>query len=456
MKKPSVGMNSNGMKTFLLHHVEKLVLGGAFLALAFLVWNGWSTEKYTKSEPVKLYDLALKAKEHITGPNNWNEISEFRKGDDEADDRIEVAISNALDSDLYAVPRMLGTPTATLGLRTDPALVRATDMKAKPYIGTVLLALKNNNYVSPVTTLALAGSGDGGGAAGRGGRGGADAGGRGGDGGRGGGRGDDDTENSEMAGDSITNVMLNELVGYRPSGSQGGQPFVLDGVAVTGVVNFGEQFRNYEGAFRNSLGYYPKRDRPIYVYLEVQRRVFDENPADADAYDNAWVDISEQFYDDLYAIEGAPEVVDPMNYDKTITRNIPPLVNLDYRGFSVHPLVSMRPLVPGGMDNRNSEDSAASGNVPNPLGADFPTQIPGVDDAATDGESGRCRGNKRFSHDGQQSLRIRETQSAFETKNRLQIGSFLRLSGQPRYHLSVSSSSLVKRSKRFELLRERR
>lgn len=390
MKKPSIDLSKEGMKSFLLHHVEKLILGVAFLLLGFLIWNGWSTEKYVKSDPIKLSNAAKSAAAHISSNNAWDRIAEFRKGDDKADDRIKFTNNNQLDSSLYGVRRILGTPIATAGLRTDPELVSAIDLQAKPFVSTVMINTKyNTSYVSPVSGLAVAGAGGGddrGGGAGRGGggaRGGADAGGGRGDGGRGGGRGDDDDPENGVAGDAITEVMLKEMVGFRPNGS--GHPFVLDGVAVTGAVNFGEQFKNYENAFRNAMAYYPKRDRPVYLYLEVQRREFKANPENQEDYDNAWLDISEQFFDDIYAGNGAPEVVDPAYFDKTLTRSIPPLVNLDYRGLTIHPLVKMRALVPGGMDDRNSDDpSVAAANDPDPLNRGV--QFPGVDEEG-EGES---------------------------------------------------------------------
>lgn len=383
MKKSGVDLSSGGMKTFFLLHIEKLILGGSVLLLLFLFWNGWSTEKYTKSEPAKLSDLAEEAGRKITEIDNWKQIEEFRKGDDTADKRIKMASETKLDANAYAVRRLLGTPKATLGLRTDPTLVNPTDLVAKPITGTVLIkTIYTPNYTSAISGLPSAttvegGDGRGGGGRGGGGRGGggADRGaggddrgggepGRGG-GGRNGSR-DDDDENAEFVGSAMSTVMQKELVGFRPAdydAGVSGHPFVLDGVAVTGVVNFGDQFKSYEKAFRNALGYYPYRDRPVYLYLEVQRRIYDPNPADQEAYDNSWMDISEQFYDDIYAVERAPEVVSPVNYDTVLTRNIPPIVNMDYRDFSIHPQVKARRLIPDMMDKRTTmgtEDPSAT------------------------------------------------------------------------------------------------
>ena len=388
MKKSGVDLNSGGMKTFFLLHIEKLILGGSVLLLLFLFWNGWSTEKYTKSEPAKLSKLATDAAGKITETDNWNEIAEFRRGDDTADDRIKMASETKLDPNAYAVRRLLGTPKATLGLRTDPILVNPTNLVAKAITGPVLIkTIYSPNYTSAISGLPAAGAvdaGDGRGGGGRGGGGrgggGADRGGggaersgggddRGGDTGRGGGgrngSRDADDEEGDFVGSAMSNVMLKELVGFRPAGHQAGvtgHPFVLDGVAVTGVVNFGEQFKSYEKAFRNALGYYPYRDRPVYLYLEVQRREFSADPDNQ----NEWEDISERFYDDIYAVERAPEIVSPANYDSVLTRNIPPIVNMDYRDFSIHPQVKARKLIPDMMDKRTTmgtEDRSSTTNT---------------------------------------------------------------------------------------------
>jgi hypothetical protein len=358
MKKPNIDLSQEGLKKFFLHHIEKVILGGSVAALAFLLWNGWSTEKYDKTEPAKLSQLATRAKSHID-KDTWTDISEFREGDDKADDRIEAANKFKTDADQYAVRRLIGTPKAKKGLRTDPSLVSPTDLVARPFTSSVLIDMKYNpDFTSTLSSLRLATASD------------SDTDDeedqRGSAGGNIGDEGSDDEDDKkddkdkDPFGNTVTGTQQLEMVGFRPTatqqglgGSGKGSPFVLDGIAVTGVVNFGEQYKSYEAALSNAIGYYPLRDRPVYVYLEIQRREFDPDPADQDAYDKSWVDISNNNYEDMYGVERAPEIVAPDHFDQTLTRNIPPLVNYDYRKLAIHPKTVSRKMVPPAIKDRN-------------------------------------------------------------------------------------------------------
>lgn len=390
MKKPNIDMSQEGIQKFLLHHVEKVILGLAIAALGYLFWNGWSTEKYSKTEPKTLAALATRAKQHIDNPNSWSQISSNRAADSTAHTRIEDANKRQLNPDDYAVRRFLGTKRASLGLRDDPTLSTVIELVAKPYRAPVLLKISDARYQSAVSQLPNATSPDK--EAGEKGGGGNRQGEAGGGLGEGGSSEEDDKKKDEVVepfGDSIPGIMAQEMLGFRPVATQAGtqakyNPLVLDAVAVTGVVNFNEQFQSYETVFRNAIGYYPLRDRPQYLFMEVQRREFQANPADAAAYDASWKDISQQFVDDRYGIQRSPEVVSPENYDEVLTRNIPPLVNYDYRQLASHSKVSLRKMVPAGMSTRNVIDKVdASAIERNPF------ETGGSDPDVDEGETGR-------------------------------------------------------------------
>ena len=351
MKKPKINLSKESLSSFFLHHIEKVILGLAILGMAFFLYNGWSTENFTKSSPKKLSDDAARAQAHITKASAWDEIEQFRAADLDAHKRIENANERKLNPDDYNVGALTGSPAATMSKRLDPALVAPENLIARSILAPVLIANRPNK----MDTLPQASRGSdarGSDARGR------DA------------RGDfeDEDDDDEIRrprgrnavvevveefpfGDHFPEVMLRETAGIRTHGGgnrAGGGPLVREFIAVNGVVNFKKQFEQYESAFRNAVGYYPLRDRPQILYMEVQRRLVGQDE---------WVDISERFAaaESVYGAE-SPEVIDPDYFHPVTVRPSPPLAATDIRSIATHPDVPLRKMVPDSFAKRNQTD----------------------------------------------------------------------------------------------------
>ena len=345
MKKPKINLSKESLSSFFLHHIEKVILGLAILGMAFFLYNGWSTEKFTKSSPKKLSDDAARAQAHITKASAWDEIEEFRAADLDAHKQIENANERKLNPDDYNVGALTGSPAATMSKRLDPILVAPENLLARSILAPVLVASDGDaRRVRPIDRLTQVPRGSG--SSGRG-------------------LEEDDFEDDDRPrgkktsvevveevrfGDHFPDVMLLETAGIRNgSGNRGGgTPLVREFIAVNGVVNFKEQFEQYEAAFRNAVGYYPLRDRPQILYMEVQRnQVGKEN----------WVDISERLSiaERVYGGE-SPEVIDPDYFHPVTVRRSPPLASTDIRSLATHPDVPLRKMVPDSFDMRNQAD----------------------------------------------------------------------------------------------------
>ena len=347
MKKPKINLSKESLSSFFLHHIEKVILGLAILGMAFFLYNGWSTENFTKSSPKKLSDDAARAKAHITKASAWDEIEQFRAADLDAHKRIEDASERKLNPDDYNVGALTGSPTATMSKRLDPILVAPENLVAQSVLAPILIT----NQPSQIDNLPQVQRGGSGSSA----------------------RGatqnefEDDDERPRPRGkkaavevveefpfgDHFPDVMLRETVGLRTHGSTngnraGGGPLVREFIAVKGVVNFKKQYEQYEAAFRNAVGYYPLRDRPQILYMEVQRRQVGQDD---------WMDISERFAaaENVYGVE-SPEVIDPDYFHPVTVRPSPPLAATDIRSIATHPDVPLRKMVPDSFAKRNKAE----------------------------------------------------------------------------------------------------
>jgi len=122
---------------------------------------------------------------------------------------------------------------------------------------------------------------------------------------------------------------------------------VIDGVCVTAVVDVQKQSAAFENAYAESIAYNSKRDRPVYQFVQVQRREVSDNGDESE-----WQDISEDVayrfaqYNPLTRMPlqvygSAPEVVSPDHFDPILTQAIPALAQLDYQTLASHPALKM-------------------------------------------------------------------------------------------------------------------
>ena len=123
---------------------------------------------------------------------------------------------------------------------------------------------------------------------------------------------------------------------------------VVDGVCITALVDYKKQSAAFENAYAESVAYNAKRDRPVYQFLQVQRREVAKEGEQSE-----WKDISE---DVTYkfarsnplqrmpfqAFGSAPEVSSPDNFDPILTQAIPAFAQFDYQKMALHPELKTR------------------------------------------------------------------------------------------------------------------
>lgn len=353
MKKPKVNLSKQGLSSFFLHHVEKVILGAALLGMLFLLYNGWSTEKYTQTSPKDLLASADRAHSHIVKPTSWEDIEKFRAADLDAHKRVAQGNERKLDARQYNVGAITGSPAASMSKRLDPELVAPEGLIARSVLAPIMVA-SNSSGNSDLDRLPVVR-----GSSGRGFSGedemdeissdfGEDERGSQKPGSQKRGSQKRGSQTKDPYGSRVSEVMAREMVGVRSGVGRSNPnvaPVVRDFIAVNGVVNFDAQFRKYEAAFRNAVAYYPLRDRPRYLYMEVQRKI---------AGSEKWEDISERLgiAETRYGTE-SPEVIDADYYNSVTVRPVPPLAVTDIRDIARHPGVPLRKMVPDSFAKRN-------------------------------------------------------------------------------------------------------
>ncbi|MDG2185557.1 MAG: hypothetical protein P8K79_07755 [Mariniblastus sp.] len=336
MRKPNLDF-----KTFLLYHVEKVILLIAVIFLALFFWWGYTTPVFNEKTPSQMQQMASQANGYIENNESWNKIAEHRHGDDDSHVRIEQASKVFIETDQYKHGRLLGTKAKALGMRSDPVLRAPIDIVAVPFYVPLLINNKEGLDMA-VSALPLANKNpdeedenDPGG--GRGGPG--DL------GDFGGSSGDDEEKKKRVDGVQLGEVMpeiqAQYMPGIRPKkeklSASKHRPEVTKVMAIFGLVEFKNQWAEYDKVLQDSTAYYPARDKPIYQYVEVQRR-------EKGQPDDAWIDVSKRsrkiandFFPDSIYQYGAPEVIDARFFDPILTGKIPPISMVDYRDLATHP-----------------------------------------------------------------------------------------------------------------------
>ena len=344
MKKPSFDFSNEGIKRFLLYHVEKLILGLGIILFGLFFWLGFGTEKFTKKEPKTLADLSDQAHSAMVKETSWAEVESFRQADDTAGDRIIELEKNRVAANDYPFEYLLGMATKTAELRKDPAIIPVQNLVAHAFTASVLIA--KDSGTEPITELKRAdleevnndreedrdrggGIGAGGSMPGFG----APA--------------DPEPKKQRDDGKIRPGVLLpeyqaQEIAGIHPVSmgvsSSTARPYLCNVVAVTGVVPITEQLKQYRKSLANSRGYSPGRDRPIYTYLQIERQREGTDPKTNKPYE--WRDITDKVINrqaDVYVAQ-TPEIVDPEYYDEVLTSPIPTMTQIDYRDLAVWPL----------------------------------------------------------------------------------------------------------------------
>ena len=395
----ALDLSKQGLQNFFLYHTEKVVLFICVLLMGFFLWMGLQKEAYTDNDPSKLIQLASRANDYINRDDAWEQLTEYREGRDNAPEILKGRVDvNGSD---YIADAFRGTAAATLQPRNDPAILKPEQMIASVVPATILVntskgfAHVSNLPLPPMkamTDMTGAGFDPGMGSEGDegdfGGEGEGDLGDEGGSfggpppGGRGGppGRGRASRRNDpevipipelEGIGTRVLEITEATTVGVRSAQNAGvTKPVAFNVVAVRALIDYKQQAKLFEDTFADAIGYYPDRDKPIYQFLEIQRRVLDPETGKAtQGKEGEWTDISEQAsfvipaaYPTIHAMperpfSSAPDVVSPDNYDPLLTGPIPAFAGIDYTQFVSHPALESKREFPEWTDPNVAEEA---------------------------------------------------------------------------------------------------
>jgi hypothetical protein len=348
MKLPKI--NKQTIQSFFLYHAEKLIILLALGLMGWFFWSGYKTEVFDETTPQQLKTMADQAGTYINADDSWNQIADSRM----AVESLPIIINDeGIDASEFE-RRIPSVAVKSLAPRSDPELFPVTDLIATPFTSPIFLATSGRTK-DPLEKLPFAAQAD---------------------------LEDEETERPrdrrrpqtrrpqrrtqddeeeeiKIPGENVPLVQHHESVGLRPGATRltrNDRTFLLDGVAVTGVVDVKKQYNNYQASFAFGAGYYPERDRPTYQYVQIERaKVVDGKPGD-------WEDISQRVHEGqtrLYPA-AAPEVVAPENYDEILTGVIPPLTMVDYKPLSLHPKVSEREFPDLEEDGQGFDDEGGS------------------------------------------------------------------------------------------------
>ncbi len=346
-------INQNDLKDFFKNHVEKIIMAVAAVVLGLLLWNALSLKPGTSRTPTELKNLAAASKSYLN-EDTWPKMAEYRQADTTAPERIKAAATNVSTVNSYNVGVLAGPLVKAAELRLDPVLLPATELIARPATIKVLKKRGENRgagdreFVSPLRLKEEElkrqkereeeeknkNKNK-----------------------------DKDKENKDKdkdkekekvppknAGDSFEKFHGLEIFGVRGERVQNMIPTVLDVVTVVGIAPIENQWKLHDAALRGRRGYYPDRDRPTYLYLQVARQV------EGEEWDENYFTQIENAEENIFQPVAAPEVVDPKYYDPVLTRPFPPVVLFDYRQYATHPKTPVRRLVPSFLWLRETGD----------------------------------------------------------------------------------------------------
>lgn len=155
------------------------------------------------------------------------------------------------------------------------------------------------------------------------------------------------TDSAEPEFRQLSESNFGRLPGFRLQESAG-IPVAYSMVAGTATLPIREQWLEYKRTFEDAIGFDPRRDRPIYMWYEVQRQDVTDRPdgsIDPDQWkDIVWTKSYLEWYRPKYK-NGPPPIVDMAyyegstgrRYDFALTSPIPIILLRDIEDFALHP-----------------------------------------------------------------------------------------------------------------------
>lgn len=294
MAKKKLKLDKDSVNKFFIDHGEKFLFGLAIGLIALFVWLGLKTPNFSETTPQALYENAsVRAKNHINNSNSWDKIAQFRYCDPEPAERIRQN-SGMLNPDDYIYGSLCGTINATASLREDPQFIPVTALQTE-FIRTQVATKAPDKGARERLLM----------------------------------------DRLNALSDASVNLggMRSWMFAYRPdrNGLSQQQHLALTYEIVAGIalVPYEEQVKLYKDKLKNSVAWHGMRDRPKYMFLQVQR---------SDDGGQTWVDMNKRIQDfyQRYFAKSAAEVISDEYVVDNITLPIPPVLNMDYREIAGH------------------------------------------------------------------------------------------------------------------------
>jgi hypothetical protein len=344
-------------KQFLLDHCEKMVLGLFVAASGWLVYQGFSSNRFDSSTktPENLQEQSLGARSKIVGENHWSTIVQSEPG------RL-VTVRFAAKTDTvrmptdakgYAIGRWENKVLQKGGKRGDPEIVSPFDIEVKSFFGVIAMSsgrpapadeLPNAPPVTedrrrgrnrPVVNATSV------------------------------------ERKLDMKYDKGFEVRPNDVVApnRKPKPKEWKVvPKIVGFNAVTAVVDHQQLLSNYKREFELAAGYMSNRDAPNYIGFQVQRADVTDSP-NQEATEALWQDAPEcstagqMKMLDLWAGEAKEISVDSYLEKDILAMPIPPVLLADYAPLASHSLIPQiqitRTFMGGAMEG--SEGSSSDG-----------------------------------------------------------------------------------------------
>ena len=343
--------NSNVIGAFFVKHVEKMIFVIAVVCLGGLAYQGFKTKRFTKTTPKKLKESAEAANRYMLADSWDSKIGKFRKA--ESNTRERIVKSPPLRHDKYTYGQFMATRLRTLGLRSDPELKPVQEMLAQVITAPIVIKQAHTKLIDFVSLDAgfeeeesKKSEDDGFDNIGGGGVGGEFK--------------KEEKKKKENTGPSRLQPSLALERPLNPTSqlwrASKARPDIRECICVTGLVPFESQWKEFDAKLRDAKGWYPGRDRPNYIHLEIQRRIDG----------GEWVDITadlDNFAKNAYANYQphlTPEFVDRKYLHPTLSHQTPPFLDTEYRKISTHPKVAIRQVIDYSLEEGSDEETVVS------------------------------------------------------------------------------------------------
>ena len=337
-------------KDFLVHHVEKVVLGGMALLALVLIYSGFSKEKIGTS-PDSIKAVIQQARDTMTRPT-WSDVKASRIPEPDKFDQTATLDTKQVSLNDYAWSQPLHPRLMERGKqRTDPELLAPIDLHVVSDYGPV--AMRPADGQTGSNTF-----------------------------------GNVEDPNAYPIPDKTASKMMVT----RGGGNEFESRYL---VSITGLLPYKKQFDIYQEALKDAAEYSPDRDVPKYLVMEVERA---EVAADGTlgewikvdtfkAFDEEarWSSIEEAMADPEYLLPGT----------KGVVMNLPPMAMRDVSRWAVHPQVpKVQRNYGAGGGGGNVENRGGGNTLPADVAAGGPASIWNLGTGTRNDGGGRTSNDK--------------------------------------------------------------